>query len=86
MPKPKVDPVAWAKAQKRPTGGTGCFTCGNPRIRAVLDKWIPLWRSGDIQISVRQARDFLAKHHGYKPPTSTFRNCLTDHYGYSPRG
>lgn len=82
----KVDPVAWAKAQIRSTGGRKCSTCSDPEIVAVIRKWVPLWKSGEIPISVRQARDFLHEHFGYKYTTGAFKHCLNEHHGLSNRG
>ena len=86
MAKPKVDPVAWAKATQPRTGGQRCYTCSNPAAIAVIRKWVPMWKSGETRISVKQARDYLAEHYGYTPSSETLRNCLSAHHGYTPRG
>jgi hypothetical protein len=84
--KPKVDPIAWAKAAKPVKCGQRCRTCANAEAAAVIKKWVPMWRSGEIRISVQQARNFLAEHCGYEPAVETLRNCLTNHHGYTPNG
>jgi hypothetical protein len=86
MAKPKVDPIAWAKAQPRAVGGRKCSTCSDPRIVAVIRKWVPMWKSGEITISVRQARDFLADQFGYTYTTGAFKHCLAEHHGATFRG
>lgn len=86
MAKPKVDPVAWAKANHSDLGGRKCSTCANKDIYAVVANWAKLWKSGDIDISFRQARDFLAEHFGYTRAVDTLRYCLVEHHGVPRRG
>jgi hypothetical protein len=86
MAKPKVDPIAWAKSEKRETGGRKCFTCHNKDVSDVIKLWVPLWKAGKITISVRQAHDFLAKNYGYAYTTSALNRCLVEHHGATFRG
>lgn len=84
--KPKPDPASWAKAQARNVGGRACYTCSNKGATEALKAWVPLWKSGAIQISLKQARDYLADHHDYPYSTSALRTCLANHHGYTVRG
>lgn len=87
MAKPKApDPVAWAKATPRAHGGVRCATCATPAIVAVLAKWAPLWKSGEIDISSEQATAYLREHHGYAMQAATLRKCLRRDHGVKLRG
>lgn len=86
MAKPKPDPVAWAKAQRRNPGGRACQTCSCKGVTETLRTWVKLWRSGEINISLPQARAFLVEHFAYPYTTSALRTCLANHHGYTQRG
>jgi len=62
-----------------------CSACSDPRVLAAIKAWLPLWKSGAINISVVQARDWLAEQYGWNSVASVLRRCLKDHHGYSVR-
>lgn len=81
-----VDPVAWARATKRRSGGTACAVCSTPEAVRAIKAWLPLWRSGEIGVSLAQAADYLNANTGWKGKVGSFRRCLKDHHGFSPCG
>ena len=84
--RPVPDPVAWARATKRRTGGQACALCGCADAMRAVRAWIPLWKSGAITVSIAQAADYLNAHTPWKGAVGTFRRCLKEHHGFSTCG
>lgn len=81
----RPDPVAWAKTTRRDRGGSRCKTCSDPAVSAVIDKWVPLLKSGEMEVSVPQMRRYLARYCGYKLISGSLRYCLVTHRGVELR-
>jgi len=76
------DPVAWARTTKRRQGGGTCTLCRCPDAVRALKAWIPLWKSGEINISHAQATDWLNANTSWRGKAGAFRRCLREHQGY----
>jgi len=82
-PKPAApDPVAWAKATPRRSGGRGCSLCANTVAMRAVKAWIPLWKAGTITVSIAQASDYLNQYTDWRGAVGTFRRCLKEHHGF----
>lgn len=81
-----LDPAAWAKSTPRRMGGTRCTVCAVPDAVEAIKAWLPLWKSGEITVSLSQACDYLNEHTPWDGKVGSLRRCLADHHGYRPRG
>ena len=86
MAKPKVDPVAWAKAVVRDRGGPRCSTCNDPVVSVIVKKWASMWRAGETSMSIQQALEFLKANYGYKRSHNSLGYCLRNHHTVTTRG